>query len=115
MAEYIPDFTDVQNLLDEYIFGVILTMLERSKEYPLDTDIKIRIIQVEAQISTFYSLFGLSLGTLILTHSDNPSKTLLHQFMSAAEGQHVARSTLDVLKSIRQPENFYHFYQRVLG
>ena len=34
--------------------------------------------------------------------------------MSAAEGQHLAKMTLDVLKSIRQPEHFESFYQRVL-
>ena len=81
--------------------------LEKSKEYPLNTYIKIRIIGVEAQMSTSSFLFGVSLGAVILTHSDNLSKTLQHQLISATEGQHVARLTLNVLKSIRQPENFY--------
>ena len=86
----------LQSVLDNY--EVILTLFEESKEYPLDTDIKTRIIGVEAQMSTFYFLFGVSLGALILTHSDNLSKTLQHQFISVAEGQHIARLTLDVLK-----------------
>ena len=89
-------------------------MLEESKGYPLDTNVKIRIIGVEAQMSTLYFLFGISLGVLILTLSDNLSKTLQHQFISASEGQHVARLILDVVKSICQLENFYLLYQRVL-
>lgn len=48
----------------------------------------------------FDFLFGVSLGALILTHSDNLSKTLQHKVMSAAEGQHIAQLTLSVLKSL---------------
>ena len=65
-------------------------------------------------MASFDFLFGVSLGALILTHSDNLSKTLQHKSMSAAEGQHIAKLTVDVLKSIRQPEQFQLLYQRVL-
>ena len=46
----------------------------------------------------------MSLGAVILSHSDNLSKTF----------QHMAKLTLQVLKSIRQPDKFDLFYQRVL-
>ena len=65
-------------------------------------------------MQTFDFLFGVSLGALIFSHSDNLSKTLQHVNISAAEGQQLAKLTLDVLKSIRQPEHFQSFYQRVL-
>ena len=56
----------------------------------------------------------MSLGALILNHSDKLSKTLQHATLSTAEGRHLAKLTLDVLKSIRQPEHFRSFYQCVL-
>ena len=62
--------------------------------------------------STF--VFGVSLGSVILRHSDNLSKSLKHEHISAAEGQEVVKLTHDVLQSLRQPEQFKLFYQRVL-
>ena len=48
---------------------------------------------------TFNFLFGISLGTFILQHSDNRSKSLQHDTITAAEGQQLAKLTIDVLKS----------------
>ena len=53
------------------------------------------------------------MGALILTHSDNFSKTLQHKSMLAAEGQHIAQLTLSVLKSLRDQENFQLFFREV--
>ena len=102
----------LNSVLDNY--EVLLGVWEESNETHLDSDIKARIIGVDAQMQSFDFLFGVSLGALILNHSDNLSKTLQHVNLSAAEGQHLANLTLDVLKSIRQPEHFQNFYQRVL-
>ena len=63
---------------------------------------------------TFEFLFGVSLGSLVLRHSDKLSKTSQHQSLSAAEGQHLAKLSVDVLRSLHQPEQFKNFYQRVL-
>ncbi len=65
-------------------------------------------------MNSFDFLYGVSLGALILAHSDNLSKTLQHKSMSAAEGQQIAQLSLDVLKRMRQAEQFKLFYQRVL-
>lgn len=65
-------------------------------------------------MQTFGFLYGISLGSLILQHSDNLSKTLQHKSVMAAEGQHLAKLTVDVLKSPRQTDRFQAFYQRVL-
>ena len=48
---------------------------------------KARIIGIETQMLTFNFLFGISLGTTILQHSDNLSKRLKHDTITAAEGQ----------------------------
>ena len=58
--------------------------------------------------------FGVSLGAAFLSRSDNLSKTLQHVSLSAAEGQHMAKLTLQVLNSIRQADKFDLFYQNVL-
>ncbi len=73
-----------------------------------------RIIGVNTQMLTFDFLFGISLGALLLCHSDNLSKNLQHEFMSAADGQQIAKHILDVHLSLRSEENFKLFYKRIL-
>ena len=60
---------------------------------------------------TFDFLFGVSLGNLLLRHTDNLSKSLQKKSLSAAEGQRLAGLTLDVLCD---GDNFDSFYARVL-
>ena len=49
-------------------------------------------------------------------HSDNlrKSKSLQHDTTTAAEGQQLAKVTIDVLKSIRKEDKFKYFYDHVL-
>ena len=95
-------------------YEVLFALWEESLESLLESDIKARVIGVQAQMRTFNFLYGVSLGALILAHNDNLSKTLQHKSMSAAEGQQIAKLSLDVLKRMRQPEQFQLFYKRVL-
>ena len=60
---------------------------------------KATIIGIETQMLTV-NFFGISLGTLILQHSDNLSKSLQHDTIRATEGQQLAKLTIDVPKSI---------------
>jgi hypothetical protein len=62
----------------------------------------------------FDFLFGVFLGSLILRHSDNLSISLQVKTLSAAEGQHIAKLSIAVLKKLRSDEQFTAFYQRVL-
>ena len=57
-------------------------------------------------VNTFGFLFGVFLGNLLLRHTDNLSKTLKHKSLSAAEGQRVAKLTLDVLQSLHNEDLF---------
>ena len=75
---------------------------------------KARIIDIETLMLTFNLLFDISLGTLILQHSDNLNKSMQHDTITAAERQMLAKLTIDVLKSIRKDEKFKSFYNRVL-
>ena len=63
---------------------------------------------------TFNFLFGISLGTLILQHRDNLNKSLQHDTITAAEGQQLAKLTIDVIKSIRKEDKFKSFYDHLL-
>ena len=99
----------LQSVLDNYE-----TLWEEVKESPLDSEIKARVIGVEAQMNDFNFLFGVSLGALVLNHSDNLSKALQKSSMSVSEGQLLAKLALDVLKSLRQSDQFTLFYQRIL-
>ena len=58
--------------------------------------------------------FGVSLGELILRHSDNLSRTLQKADISAAEGQEIATMRNRTLQSLRADENFSCFWKKVI-
>ena len=74
---------------------------------------KARVIGVEYKFKTFQFFFRVFLGNLLLKHSDNLSKTLQSQKMSASEGQHVASMTVTTLQSLRNDDNFALFWQKI--
>ena len=75
---------------------------------------KERIIGVKAQMSLYnIMLFGLKLCERILCITDNLSKTLQTQSLSASEVQKLARLTSDTLKGMRTDQAFELFYQTV--
>ena len=102
----------IQSVLDNH--EVLLGVWEESKASSIDSEIRARIIGVETQMESFDFLFGLLLASLLLRHSDNLSKALQHESLSAAEGQHIAKLTLDVLKSLRNDEQFTLFYDKAI-
>ena len=72
-----------------------------------------RIIGVQTQMLHYNTLFGLQLSKKILKLTDNLSRTLQHQAMSAAEGQAVAELTVRTLKGMRTEESFALFFDLV--
>ena len=54
----------------------------------------------------FEFYYGVTLGELILKHTDNLSKTLQHKTISAAEGQECASLTLRTLQSVRSDDTY---------
>jgi len=93
-------------------FKVLLELWDESLDVVKDSDMKARIQGVAAQMRKFEFLFGVSLGFLILRHTDNLSKTLQRADMSAAEGQEVVSLTLATLKSVRNDSSFDLFWKR---
>ena len=100
-----------KSILDN--FSVILELWDESLQVVKDTEMKARIQGVSAQMKKFEFFFGVSLGLLILRHTDNLSRTVQKEDMSAAEGQEVVSLTLTTLKSIRNDASFDLFWQRV--
>ena len=76
-----------------------------------DTEMKARIQSVSAQMVHFDFFFGISLGLLILWHTDNLSKTMQKADMSTAEGQVV--TTLSTLKSLCNNASFELFWKKI--
>ena len=99
-----------KSILDN--FSVILELWDESLQVVKDTEMKARIQGVSAQMKKFEFFFGVSLGLLILRHTDNLSRTVQKEDMSAAEGQEVVSLTLTTLKSLRNDASFDLFWQR---
>ena len=76
-------------------------------------DVKGRIIGVKSQVVQYNLFFGLQLCKTILKITDNLSRTLQKQTMSAAAGQSVADLTVATLKQMHGDELFRLFYNVV--
>ena len=101
----------LQSVVDNYI--VLQDLWEESYSESKDIDIRARIKGVDAQMKTFDFLFGVILEQSILRHTDNLSKGLQHEVLSASEGQTMALLTLETLSKFRSDESFDVFYEDV--
>ena len=94
-------------------YNVLRELWDRCLESKLQPDVKGRIIGVQTQMSRYKFLFGLKLSERILMITDNLSKTLQNESMSAAEGQVIAKLTIKTLEKMRSEDNFKMFFQLV--
>ena len=94
-------------------YDVLHALWEESLDSVKDVEMRSRIRGVSSHMQSFDFFFGLVLGEMILRHSDNLSKTLQGTRVSAAEGQEVARMTVQTLKSVRTAEKFTLFWTKV--
>ena len=102
----------LKSVLDNY--GVLQALWDEAQSWRLDSEMRARIIGVATQMQSFEFVFGVSLGNLLLHHTDNLSKSLQQSTLSAAEGQRLAKLTLEVLESLRRQDQFDTFFARVL-
>jgi len=98
----------LQSIIANY--EALQALWEESLTFVKDTEMKSRIQGVASCMESFDYFFGISLGELLLRHSDNLSKTLQSSSMSAAEGQKIAEMTVITLQSIRSDEQFLLFW-----
>ena len=80
----------------------------------LDSDVKSRIIGVKSQMTEFQFFYGLNFSQRLFLISDNLSKALQKESMSALSGLELARLTIETLKNMRTEENAKLFFDTVL-
>ena len=74
---------------------------------------KVRVLGVQAQMSTFDYFYGLRLGILLLRHSVNLSASLQAKDLCAGEAQTIAKNTVTTLTKVRTYENYHLFWEDV--
>ena len=102
----------LKSVLDNY--EVLRGIWDEAQSGNLDSEIRARRSSVDAQMNTSDFLFCISLGHIFLGHADNLSKTLQLKSISVAEGQRLAKLTLEVLQSVCDEAQFKNFFARVL-
>ena len=85
-----------------------------SKNDKMQTDLKSRIIGVKKQMTSFDLFFGLSIGYRLFSHTDNLSKTLQAEKMSACSSKKNANLVVSVLESMRNEESFNNIYDAIV-
>ena len=101
----------LESIVENYV--VLKQLWSECLTTQLDPDVKGRIIGVQAQMATFDVLFGMQLAMKILKITDNLSRTLQKQSMSAAEGHSLAECTVKTLVSMHTTEFFDGFFRLV--
>lgn len=86
---------------------------EKVKDAVIDSEIRARVIGVDATMNRFDFLFGLVLAERLLQHTDNLSKTLQAPSLTASECQQVADLTSKTLSRMRNSEAFDVFWEKV--
>ena len=94
-------------------YNVLKQLWEECLGEKLDPDIKGILIGVQTQMSKFNLLFGMHLSERILKITDNLSRTLQAESMSASEAQFIAKQTVETLTKMRSENMFDLFYKHV--
>ena len=101
----------ISSIIENYT--ILNQLWDECLEKRLDPDVKGRIIGVKTQMAKFSLLFGLHLSERILKITDNLSKTLQKESLSASEAQYIANHTVKPLKPMRSDEISELFYKHV--
>ena len=101
-----------ERVIDNY--NTIIKLWDECLRADLQPDIRGQIIGSSTQMTSFYFLFRLNLGSTIFRRTDNLSATLQKANMSSVSGQYNTKLTTDALKSIQNEESFKAFFQTVL-
>lgn len=102
-----------KRILENYenLMGVWKHCLENDR---MQTDLKARIIGVEKQMKSFDFFFGLSIGHRLFSHTDNLSRTLQAEKMSACQSKRNANLVVSVLEAMRNEESFNNLYDVIV-
>ena len=101
----------LRSVLDNY--AVLQELWQLSYDESKDTEIRARIQGVAAQMDTFKYYYAATLAEMVLRHTDNLSKTLQREDISAAQGQQVAELVKKTLESLRADTHASSFWKCV--
>ena len=101
----------LRSVLDNY--AVLQELWQLSYDESKDTEIRARIQGVAAQMDTFKYYYAATLAEMVLRHTDNLSKTLQREGISAAQGQQVAELVKKTLESLRADTHASSFWKCV--
>lgn len=101
----------LKSIIENY--QVLQETWDESLEAVKDSEMRARLIGVSAQMNTFNYYFGAVVAEMILSHSDNLSRTLQKADISAAAGQDVAELTVKTLSSLRSEDKFDLFWEKL--
>ena len=79
----------------------------------LESEVCGRIIRCQSQMESFWFFFGLLLSHRLYSLTDNLSKTLQKERISALNGQRLAKLTVETLEGMRTNESFDLFCESV--
>ena len=96
---------------ESFLFQQNQTLWKVCLREKLESEVRARIIRCQAQMESFSFFFGLLLSHRIYSLTDNLSKTLQKERISALEGQRLANLTVDTLKGMRTREAFDLFFE----
>lgn len=80
----------------------------------MQTDVKSRISGVKKQMKSFDFFFGLNIGHRLFSHTDNLSRTLQAEKMSACQSKRNANLVVSVLEGMRSEESFNSLYDSII-
>ena len=101
-----------QKIIDRY--SSLQQLWEACLEESLTRDVRSRIIGCQCQMKTFAFFFGLCLGQRLYSLTDNLSKALQNEKLSAVSGHRIALLTKDTLINMRNEESFKMFFGVIL-
>ena len=91
----------------------LLELWKESLEETLDAEKKSRMIGCKKQMEFFKFYFGFQLGWKLYVHTDNLSKNLQQEKMSAIKGKSLADLTAKTLEDIHNDHDYNLFYESV--
>ena len=110
----------VSNLLDcksrsLYLenYEALMETWAEAKQINNDSEMRARIGGLAKQMESFDFFFGLELGRIVFSMSDNLSKALQGSSISASEGQSLMKMTLVAFQAIRSEDSFSVFWKTI--
>ena len=92
---------------------ILVKTFEESAEEVSDGKMKVRLTGILEVMKKFDVFYGMAVAHLILSQTDNLSKSLQKSDLSASEGYTLAMHTVATLESFKNDKEFAKFYNKI--